>query len=320
MEKKQLVYQETEKKRATALFKGKCGGKISGKVRDFALKNWTQNFWDDIRDDVISYFEEKGIKWHRYAKLGHLLSSQVCCINYLFPIIHDKKNVLRLAKAVCADFIDVLPVDTYKDLPVFIQFEAISSKSYLNEGHQTPGSNCTSIDALIYAEHKNGSKYLIPIEWKYTEYYDNKDKSIEDRRGDVRLKRYSKLITNSRYLKSLPNYRNSVYFFEPFYQLMRQTLWAEQMIQHKKDENIKADNYIHVHIIPNENEKLLKREKGYKVSKKPLLETWQDNLKDKEKYVIKTPMDFIKHIDHNKYSDLLNYLQKRYWNNLLIKS
>jgi len=340
MEKKQLDYKETERKRAIALIKNpnlfngaKSGRVITSKGKEHSkeeiLLNGIDNIYKPIQEDVLEYFKENKIAFWNVSKAkepsdgptGHLLSSQVCCINHLFPIRHDQENVLRLAKAVCDDFIDVLPIETDKCSPGFIQFEAVSDINHLNESDTpTRGSLCTSIDALIYAKHKNGSKYLIPIEWKYTEYYDNKDKSIEDRRGEAkgtegkgkeRLKSYSDLITKSQYLKSLPNYRNSVYFFEPFYQLMRQTLWAEQMIQHKKDERIKADDYIHVHIIPDENKKLLDKE--YKISKKPLKETWLGELKDKEKYVIKTPMDFIKNIDNNKYRDLLNYLQKRYW-------
>jgi hypothetical protein len=92
---------------------------------------------------------------------------------------------------------------------------------------------------------------------------------------------------------------------------MRQTLWTEQMIHHRNDERIKAEDYIHVHIIPNENDELLY--KIYKISKKPLRESWLDNLKDREKYVIISPKDFMLNIDKNKYSDLLNYLQNRYW-------
>ena len=346
MEKKRLDYREAERKRAIALLKNtnlfsfaESGRVIIYKGKDYPkeeiLLDGIHNIYKPIQKDVLEYFTKNRIVfWHAprakepYNRpTGHILSSQVCCINHLFPIRHDYENVLRLAKAVCTDFIKVLPITTDEYSPGYIQFEAVSDTDHLNEKKQeqaelTRGSNCTSVDALIYAEHKNRSKYLIPIEWKYTEYYDNQDKSIEDRDGEAkgtegkgkeRLWRYGDLITNSRYLKNQPNYRNSIYFFEPFYQLMRQTLWAEQMIQHKDNERIKADNYIHIHIIPKENNKLLY--KNYKKSKRPLLESWLDMLKDKEKYVIISPMDFIMNIDNNKYSDLLNYLRDRYWNN-----
>jgi hypothetical protein len=320
MNKNELNYQDMERKRAAALFEGKCGGIIMGKERDFALKNWKFNLWDKIKNDAITYFEKNDIDWHIYAKQGHILSSQVCCINHLFPLRHDKDNVLKIAQLIYNDFIDVLQINTDKYLPAYIQFEAVSDVDHLNEGIPTRGSNCTSVDALIYAVHKDGRKFLLPIEWKYTEKYTNEDKSIEDRqgepkgnelRGKERLKRYSTLIDNSKFLKKLPSYRKSIYFYEPFYQLMRQTLWAEQMIRHKNDERIKADDYIHIHVIPNENDELLY--KKYKLSRKPLRESWLDNLKDKEKYIIISPMDFISNIDKNKYNELMKYLQNRYW-------
>ena len=75
---------------------------------------------------------------------------------------------------------------------------------HLNEKTLTRGSNCTSVDAFIYAVHKGDKKkWLIPIEWKYTEYYYNNDKSNEDRKGELkgtngkgheRVERYSKII------------------------------------------------------------------------------------------------------------------------------
>lgn len=45
---------------------------------------------------------------------------------------------------------------------------------------------------------------------------------------------------------------------------MRQTLWAEQMIKNKATERIKADHYLHIHVIPNNNVDLL--QKTYKFS------------------------------------------------------
>ena len=324
---KKSMYRATERKRAATLLKktnlfngAEPGGVVSGHPRRFALKDWTLNFWGKLKEKPINYFKKNEIEWNVYAQQGHLLSSQVCCVNHLFPIRHDKENVLRLAKAVCAGFIDVLPIETDKYLPKYIQFEAVSDEDHLNEIQQTRGKNCTSVDALIHAVHKNGKKYLVPIEWKYTESYDDKDLSIEDKKGEPkgnarkgkeRLARYSKLIDDSAALKSLPSYRNSIYFFEPFYQLMRQTLWAEQMVLHKKEERTQADDYIHVHIVPSENDALLN--KIYKVSQKPLKETWLDNLNNKGKYVLLSPMDFIKNIDNKKYGELLDYLQNRYW-------
>ena len=194
-------------------------------------------------------------------------------------------------------------------------------------------TSCTSIDALIVAKHKNGKTILIPIEWKYTECYGNTDKSTEDgknnqkgsqKSGKIRLDRYSELINKSSQLKiKLKDYKSSVYFFEPFYQLMRQTLWAEQMIDAKNriNESIHADDYIHVHVIPSENNDLLKndlktnrRRKAYSngTTKGSLEEIWKSCLTNPDKYKIITPSSLLANIDKNRYNNLINYLTARY--------
>lgn len=296
--------------------------------KDEILLDGINNIYKPIRNDVLDYFVKNDISfWHtprssepRYKPTGHTLSSQVCCINHLFPLRQDKETVLSIAKLFCPVIKDILQIPTDKYLPGYIQFESVTDKDYLNELQTTRGSKCTSIDALIYGNDNNGKYYIIPIEWKYTEYYDNKDKSIEDKIGEVkgtegkgkeRLLRYSNLIDSSQYLIAHSNYRNSVYYFEPFYQLMRQTLWVEQMIKHSNSETIKASDYMHIHIIPNKNVKLL--EKVYKPSGKNMEDTWRSCLKHKEKYKIIDPINLLKVIDNKKYGDLIEYLNKRYW-------
>ena len=225
----------------------------------------------------------------------------------------DQLRALRL-DGMANDFVDIFQINTDKYLPAYIQFESVSDKDYLNEGQPTRGNNCTSVDALIYAKHKDGSMWIIPIEWKYTEYYNNQNKAIEgfkvdplNCKGEVRKKRYKDLINNS---KQLINTVHSCFYFEPFYQLMRQTLWAEQMIKNKSFETIKADNYLHVHVIPAENKDLLNR--VYKCSGQDMETTWRKLLNDQTKYQIVTPGKLLNGIDSLKYNDLLDYLKTRY--------
>ena len=104
-------------------------------------------------------------------------------------------------------------------------------------------------------KHRDGSRWIIPIEWKYTESYPDVDKSKEGVsrseegaladngvcKGVVRMNRYNKLITESEQLRTLDDYGGSIYYQEPFYQLMRQTLWAEQIIRHNDREQFDAN-------------------------------------------------------------------------------
>lgn len=295
---------------------GKAGAKFMGKARNFVLSDNKKNLFQPICEEAITYFAENNIAWWGGKKpTGHVLSSQIACINHLFPIRNNKQEVLSLLSSFSNSFIDVLPINTDKYFPAYIQFESVSDHDNLNEKSSTRGSNCTSIDALIYAVHEDGSKWLIPIEWKYTEFYNNQNKATEgckkdpnNCKGSVRKKRYSELINNSIQLKSKDH---TCFYFEPFYQLMRQTLWAEEIIKNSANETLKATNYIHLHVIPSENGDLL--QKQYKCSQKGMEETWRQHLNDQDKYLIITPENLLSKITPKTCEKWLNYLKNRYW-------
>ena len=303
------------------IFNGDKGnGSFMGKARPFVLKDGMNNLYEPIRNDVLKYFKDNGISWWGTDKpSGHTLSSQIACINHLFAIMYDHDAVLAMLNGVRDEFEKVLPVSCDAN-PQYIDFEVISKNDYLNEKTSTRGSNCTSVDAFIYAQHKgDGKLWLIPIEWKYTEHYANFDKSKEDRhneekgsngKGQERVRRYSALTDASLQLKSLESYYGSIYYQEPFYQLMRQTLWAENIIKHKHIETLKADDYMHIHVIPSGNKDLLS--KKYSVSGMGMEETWRSLLTDQSKYIIVDPQKLLDPIK-DKYPQLISYLRKRYW-------
>lgn len=318
--KKSQYTRQEELIRTSDIFSGDTGnGSYNRITRSFVLKNGVNNLYEPIREGVIKYFKDNHISWWRGNKpSGHTLSSQIACLNHLFAIMNDKEAVLAILNGIRDEFIDILPVlcDTE---PQYIGFEVVSAKAKLNEKTSTRGSKCTSIDAFIYAVDKEKKRWLIPIEWKYTEYYANSDKSNEDRKGEIkgtngkgkeRVERYSSIIDASTQLKSTNCYYGSIYYQEPFYQLMRQTLWAENMVRHSKDNILEAENYFHIHVIPSENKDLLN--KKYRVSGKRMEETWRSMLNDQSKYVIVDPKELFAPIV-GKYPNLTSYLEKRYW-------
>lgn len=246
----------------------------------------------------------------------------------------DPRAVLALINGVRNQFKEVLPIPCDTD-ESYIEFEAVSKVDHLNEDGPTRGSNCTSVDALVYAVDNNGEKWIIPIEWKYTESYDDcnsADKSNEgimynkesnpekNPKGKVRLDRYSDLIKKSKQLRSVPKFidstdydlQGSIFFYEPFYQLMRQTLWAEQMIEHKADEDIKADHYLHIHIIPRADTDLLDK-KYHPTNNNNMEETWRACIVYQSKYQIVDPHDFMLPIK-DSHPELWEYLSTRYFN------
>jgi hypothetical protein len=93
---------------------------------------------------------------------------------------------------------------------------------------------------------------------------------------------------------------------------MRQTLWAEQMVVHRADECVKADEYIHVHVIPPDNDQLLK--KLYPISGLPMENTWRNRIVHQDRYTIISPEAFLNPIRNaGNYQDLMGYLKQRYW-------
>ena len=298
---------------------GKGNGYFRGKSRAFVLQDGRNNLYEPIREGVIRYFKENNISWWGGKVPGHTLSSQIACLNHLFAIRGDREAVLAMLNGVRDEFEDVLPIGCDAE-PRYIAFEVVSSEDHLNEKSSTRGSNCTSVDALIYAKHRGDHKmWLIPIEWKYTEHYYNSDKSNEERReepkgsngrGRERVGRYSALIEESPQLKSLDCYYGSIYYQEPFYQLMRQTLWAENIIKHADEETLKAEEYLHIHVIPKDNKGLL--DKKYRVSGKGMEESWRAMLTDQGRYLIVDPRELFAPIAE-RYAELASYLEKRYW-------
>lgn len=314
-----MTYKTSQYERQERLIReGKCfahdqgGGRFRGKSRSFVLQTATNNLYPAIQQLAKTYFSQNGIEWWGgEGPTGHTLSSQISCLNHLMPLMQDPRAVLSLINGIRNDFFEVLPINSDAN-PAYIAFEVVGAANHLNEGNNSRGQNCTSIDALILAKHKDGRRILLPIEWKYTESYNNSDKSTEKGKGEVRQRRYNDLITASTQLKSKATYAGSIYYREPFYQLMRQTLWAEQILLHKDTEtDLQSDDFLHIHIIPRQNRTLL--DKCY-LPQKDMEATWRDCLTDQSKYLRIDPSDLFEPLKSSeKYRDLIAYLQERYW-------
>ena len=293
----------------TSIFNGDLGdGSFHGKEYDFILKDGNNNLYPDSKDAMLDYFKKNGIAWWNGREpTNNPRSSQIACLNHLFPSRQDKDAVLSIVKGIDSTIVDVMRIESDAYDPAFIQFEAVSDIDHLNERASTRGSNCTSIDALILAVREDGAKVLIPIEWKYTENYGNQDKSMGSD-GHTRKLRYSDLIANSMQLSSQ---NCTIYYYEPFYQLMRQTLWAEQMVAHRDTEIAGAEDFVHVHVIPSGNKELLN--KKYRCSRTDMETTWRSCITDQKKYRILTPEELLEPLNKVQYQMLLDYLALRYW-------
>jgi len=199
--------------------------------------------------------------------------------------------------------------DTNTQKPVsnsnYISFEFVCDNiKSLGEGHEKRGSKCTSVDAFVYAQARK-EKWLIPIEWKYTEVYTHKK--------GVNCNRYSKYVLETSRLNGWSN----LYDSDPFYEFCRQTLLMENLIQRKPNvgkisqkypqKPLEADNFLHIIVVPDGNTELLKD-----------VDSFRDTIKPEYRRFFRSidPQKFLYPIKQ-LYPELIEYLEKRYWNNVV---
>jgi len=278
----------------------------------FVLQDGKNNLFAGIVSELCNYFKDNNIAWwgdNEVYPTGHLISSQIQCLNFLFALRKDADTVLKLVQLFDSEIEVVLPTINDTD-ESYIAFEFTYKNDELlgeTDAGGRRGTKCTSIDAFIIAQ-KEGKKILIPIEWKYTEsYLDGENKALEYRRGDTRQGRYNKLIENSNQLRDVDDKAGSLYYYEPFYELMRQTLQVEQMVA----KGI-ADDFLHVVVVPTDNQDLLAA--NYPFSDKGLEDIWRDAITDNTKFKLVDSQLVYECIEKStQHAALSHYLKKRYY-------
>jgi len=301
-----MSYREQERKKAIdireSLFRDPGNGIFFGKEREFVLNDPALNLWEGIRVDALQYFKRNKISWWLGEKddpTGHLLSSQVACVNHLYYLRQKKDLAVAVLKGIDSEITEALIVDDG-----YVDFEFIGSKQYLKEKSWKRGANCTSIDAVMIGKNRKGQKIFFLIEWKYTEYY-----SSEDRYIPPRAEVYDYLIKDRR--SPFKNKNVRAYYCEPFYQLMRQTLLGWKFIENKDH---CCSDYHHIHVIPKENKELLQKITSPGLKGKNISEAWKSTLNSPDKYRTISPQDLLSPCFKLKDSkSLLSYLKKRYW-------
>ena len=275
----------------------------------FALQDGKDNLYNGM-PEAISYFEENRIPWRSPESLSFripstdMLSSQIQCVNYLFPLYRDKNAVLQLAQLFDDSIDDVL-------LPIlpcygeqYIDFGFVYNNArLLGEGakNKVRGGIWTSADACIVAR-RGEKKVLILIEWKYAEGYCD---SFENRAGSALQRRYSPFMKESEQLVEFPAPQYGYYFYEPFFKLMRQTLLAEGMVREKV-----ADDYLHVVVAPATNRDLF--ENNFAFTFENLETTWKYCLRNPDKFVMIDCGKILEEVISSARPPLAKYLKERY--------
>lgn len=248
-------------KETSALFsiEAKADGVYRRRPRPFCLPvhHAEENLYSEIRRQALAYFARHRISWHdgqNGKPSSHLCSSQVCCVNFLFPFVNKPDALAVLLRQVFPDLRRVLPIEDDQ----YLAFEWIGARNYLNErtgtrGERTRGANTTSADAAVLWETLNGKRRLALIEWKYTESYGGQPIRFSPS-GTDRLLTYRPFLEcadgpiDTAMLPSL-----DALFYSPFDQLMRQQLLAAEM---EKARELGAEVVSLLHVAPAANRAL----------------------------------------------------------------
>lgn len=286
------------------LFGDPGGGEFMGAPREFVLQDANLNLWEQIRDDVSGYFKKHDITWWKGGEdkaepTGHLLSSQIACVNHLFPVRKRQDVAAAILKNVRNDITDAVDIEDG-----YVAFEVIGKDNYLGEKLHTRGTNRTSVDAAMVGTKADGKNLLVLIEWKYTKSYNSEPKYIP-RRQEI----YDPLLDNPDCPIASDNHE--ALYYEPFYQMMRQTLLGWKMVQAGE---YGCDEYIHLHVIPRENRELLDRVTSPGLKGDTMSEAWKGVLKEPGRYIVISPEDLLKPAMGCPDTDsFMNYLRERYW-------
>ena len=231
----------------------RADGIYKDKARPFCLplEHAEENLFPGIRQSAPAYFASQGIKWHDGQDgkpSNHLCSSQVCCLNFLFPFADRPRALAEVFRPVFPAIREMLPIENGQ----FIACEWIGKENYLGEkisrnGKRTRGANFTSADAAVLFEQTDGKRQFVLIEWKYTESYGGTPLKIS-MNGTDRTAIYRPLFDRDDCPINkdlLPNFGSL--FYEPFYQLMRQQFLAHEM---ECAHELGADKVSVLHVAP----------------------------------------------------------------------
>jgi hypothetical protein len=292
--------------------------------REFVLLQPELNIMEAVRNEAEKYFTDNNIPFWNTGETrpkginkpsGHMLSSQVACVNHLFFFRQDQFIATAILKGVDANVKAALRLDNDKTDNGFVSLEVIGKENYLKEKNHTRGANSTSVDAVMLAEMQDGSRKLFFIEWKYVEEYRSKQSKFVEVGGERRKATYLPLLQNEDCPIKIAELNDRLIkgiFYEPFYQLMRQTLLAHEMT---KATDFGATDYMHLHLIPEANKelKLENPSKGILIGS-TLQETWSNLLKSPSKYRAIDPKEFLEPARHfSKAATAIKYLEQRYW-------
>jgi len=118
-------------------------------------------YYEPIADRDLQYLQEKDIALHTESL--NLKSSQVACLNFLFPLRLDLPFAARVLRPLMPELDKITEIE-------FEYTGPIEATKWLGEPLSGKrGQHRTSIDAAIFWRDGNQMRWATLLEWKYTE-------------------------------------------------------------------------------------------------------------------------------------------------------
>jgi hypothetical protein len=235
----------------------------------------------------------------------------VFCANLLFPFIDKPEALADALRPFFPDISRMVPVEDKR----YIAFEWIGDINYLKEEpklgeNRIRGAGNTSIDAMMMYETQEGKKVMLLIETKYSESYGVSYKRFRSD-GTDRFENYEEFFHSPSgpiNLEAAPNLTDFLY--EPFYQLLRHSLLASQIMQTGTP---KVSRVQVVHLTVSGNRDLLAvTSPKFRSLGGTSYEVWPKLLKDPSTFSLIPVESFFKGITHVELEPWALYMKGRY--------
>ncbi len=125
-QKRKLIYRNLPSHPVT--FPG--GSLFRNSEREFVLSNSALNIWAGVREDAIAYFNRHEIPFWDSVKggpTGHILSSQIACINHLYFVRQRKDIATAILQNVDNNVKSALLLEDGAADHGYVDFEVIGS-------------------------------------------------------------------------------------------------------------------------------------------------------------------------------------------------
>ena len=244
-----------------------------------ALGYEEENLYPGIRGGrAIDFFVERSIRWWKNARSGddtkvdgptrNMASSQVACVNFLLPLAAIPGALSAVVRSLDDDVRAVVDIP-HEGRSSQVEFEWLGLPRSL-EGGTTRGAQNTSVDAFLIAETITGRRRAYLLEWKYVEQYlrTRPEFKGDGKSGDTRRRRYTTPY-HAAFSSFNPDTAPDMddFLYEPFYQIMRQRLLADRMVQQNE---LEVDEAKVVVVAPEDNRAYRALSDGRAVTSPPL--------------------------------------------------